>query len=120
MRGSAATEADATVALRKERREERIEHLARGNFEVIAQIEGRCRILTWRRPLRDKQECLRYPVGGQFSAAARRRRTTRSWPSATIVSKSGGATAWPTIATRMALINKPAFTPPASATARLA
>src|SRR5712664_356146 len=35
-----------------------------------------------------------------------------------MVSKSGGATAWPTIATRVALINNPALTPLASATAR--
>src|SRR5947207_9097545 len=35
-----------------------------------------------------------------------------------MVSKSGGATAWPTIATRVALIRSPALTPPASAIAR--
>src|SRR5258708_7902429 len=34
-----------------------------------------------------------------------------------MVSNSGGATAWPTIATRVALISSPALTPPASATA---
>src|SRR5882724_111917 len=60
-----------------------------------------------------------YAVANSLSAA-RRRRTTRSWPSATIVSKSGGATAWPTMATRIALMSKPAFTPTASATARVA
>ena len=49
---------------------------------------------------------------------ARRRRTTRSWPKATIVSKRGGATDWPTMATRVALMRRPAFTPPDSATAR--
>ena len=51
----------------------------------------------------------------QFSAlkrqAQRRRATTRSLPSTTIVSNRGGATARPTIATRVALIRRPAFTP---------
>jgi hypothetical protein len=50
--------------------------------------------------------------------AARSRRTTRSCPSTTIVSKSGGATACPTIATRVALISNPAFTLASSATLR--
>ena len=53
-----------------------------------------------------------------YAEALRKRLTTRCWPNATMVSKSGGATACPTIATRHALISNPAFTPAASATAR--
>ena len=49
--------------------------------------------------------------------AFRSRSTTRFWPRATIISKSGGATARPTIATRVALISRPAFTPSPAATA---
>ena len=37
-----------------------------------------------------------------------------------MVSNNGGATAWPTMATRVALISKPAFTPSASQSARKA
>src|SRR5713101_2223170 len=51
-------------------------------------------------------------------SARRRRLTTRSRPRTTIVSKSGGATAWPTMATRVALMSRPALTPSASARAR--
>src|SRR5258708_8592788 len=43
--------------------------------------------------------------------ASRKRLTTRAWPRTTMVSNSGGATALPTIATRVAVINNPAFTP---------
>ena len=49
-----------------------------------------------------------------------KRLTTRSCPSTSIVSNSGGATAWPTIATRVALISKPALTPSAAASSRSA
>src|SRR5712692_10017096 len=52
--------------------------------------------------------------------ARRRRLTTRSRPRTTMVSKSGGATAWPTMATRVALMSRPALTPSASASARSA
>src|SRR5882762_5698535 len=56
-----------------------------------------------------------FPIYFHSPSAARSLRTTRSCPSATIVSKSGGATDCPTIATRVALISNPAFTPPSSA-----
>src|SRR5258708_5042414 len=52
--------------------------------------------------------------------ASRKRLTTRAWPRTTIVSNSGGATAWPKMATRVALISNPAFTPAVSASARSA
>jgi hypothetical protein len=48
-------------------------------------------------------------------AARRSRLTTGSCPITSIVSNSGGATACPTIATRVALISNPAFTPSAAA-----
>src|SRR5579859_3495324 len=57
-------------------------------------------------------------LGQVYANTLRKWLTTRCWPSATMVSKSGGATACPTIATRQALISNPAFTPAASATAR--
>src|SRR5258706_12988886 len=59
-----------------------------------------------------------FPIYFHSPNAARNLRTTRSWVSTTIVSNSGGATACPTIATRVALISNPAFTPPSSATLR--
>ncbi len=45
------------------------------------------------------------------SAARRKRATTRSLPSTSMTSNKLGATAWPVSATRVALINSPAFTP---------
>src|SRR5271155_31678 len=54
----------------------------------------------------------------QSFRASRRRWTTRSRPRATMVSNNGGATAWPTMATRVALMSSPAFTPASSATLR--
>ena len=61
------------------------------------------------------QSCLCCPKGHRYESetkgkARRKRETTRSRPNATIVSKSGGATARPTMATRVALINRPALT----------
>src|SRR5207302_9186286 len=50
--------------------------------------------------------------------ARRQRQAAPGRPRTPTVSNRGGATAWPTIATRVALISKPALTPPASATAR--
>ena len=69
------------------------------------------------RPESDLKRRLEIYCGNSFSAA-RNLRTTRSWPSTTMVSNSGGATACPTMATRVALISSPAFTPPSSATFR--
>lgn len=66
-----------------------------------------------------KARLCRRDYGERRAGSARRSRlTTESLPSTTIVSKSGGATAWPTMATRAALMSKPAFTPSASAKAR--
>ena len=69
-------------------------------------------------PLGSAPRSRAHQIGPGYAKAFRNRLTTRSCPSATIVSKSGGATACPTIATRVALISKPAFTPAAAATAR--
>src|SRR6266851_9773089 len=65
-------------------------------------------------------DCRRFQAAVRAGWARRRRLTTRSRPRTTMVSKSGGATAWPTMATRVALMSRPALTPSASASARSA
>src|SRR5262249_26323155 len=68
----------------------------------------------------ERERAQKGPPGDQASAAiARSMRTrTRSWPSVTAVSKSGGAFVVPVIATRIAPKSWPVLTPSRSASAR--